>query len=587
MNPEPTRLAAGEIDALTARNRALRAEVDTLRARLRESEEILHAIQGGAVDAVVVGAPEQERVYTLTSADQPYRVLVEAMQEGAVTLGQDGTILYANQSFARMMRVPLQKVIGGSFERFVLAADASRFQAFLAQEVTVKAEMQLAAADGTEVPVYLSRSTADLAGLEATCMVVTDLTEQKRHEDMVVSERLARSILEQAAEAIIVCNAEGIITHASRQAEVLCGRPPLWQPFEAVFPLLHAPDGPAAFHGDGAAPGPVSPGDRAAAGQEVAFLRSDGRTFHLLLSGASLLGEGQKVLGTVLILTDITERRRAAQALRERERDLKTLNESLEDRVARRTAELSRANLALTQKNRELQDFAYVASHDLQEPLRKISSFSNLFRADYAGRVDENGLFYLQRIQDAANRMSDLIRDLLAFSRVVTHGKPFQEVDLGLLAAEVRTDLDLAIAETGATVEIETLPRIQADPYQIRQLLHHLISNALKFHRDGVAPIIRVRGSVAVQDGDDDEAREVALVEVEDNGIGFDEKYLDRIFTPFQRLHGRSQYAGTGMGLAISRRIVERHHGAITARSLPGAGTTFVVTLPVRPAKPA
>ena len=579
MSTTPTS-AAGEVEALSQRIRALSAEIESLRTHLRESEEIVLAIRGGAVDAVVVGEPEKERVYTLAGADHPYRLLVENMQEGAVTLGEDGTILYANQSFARIVGTPLQKVIGAPFEQFVSPVERSRLEAFFAEASRGKGELTLQSGGGGGVPVYLSRSSVDLGGMRGICMVVTDLTEQKRHEEISASERLARSILEQAAEAIVVCNDAGRVTHASRQAEVLCGRNPLWQPFDAVFPLRYVED--AGRAADAPADPPGSSHGSLPGGREVIFSRSDGRTYYLLLSSAPLQGEGERALGTVHILTDITERKDAAEALRESERKLKTLNESLEERVTLRTAELSRVNLALTQKNRELQDFAYVASHDLQEPLRKIISFSNLFNDEYQQQVDENGRLYLDRIQDAARRMSDLIRDLLSFSRIATHGQPFRRVDLGAIFAEVQADLDLAIAEAKADVVAGPLPVVEGDPFQMRQLFHHLVANALKFRRAGVAPVIHVRAEVQGGTEVGDGTRPVAVLEVEDNGIGFDEKYLDRIFTPFQRLHGRGQYGGTGMGLAICRRIVERHHGRITARSVPGEGAVFEVTLPLR-----
>ncbi|NBC18759.1 MAG: PAS domain S-box protein [Bacteroidetes bacterium] len=246
---------------------------------------------------------------------------------------------------------------------------------------------------------------------------------------------------------------------------------------------------------------------------------------------------------------------------------------------------IERANAALEQRNRELQDFAYVASHDLQEPLRKVRAFADLFEEDYADKVDAMGEHYLDRIRDAAERMSTLITDLLAFSRIATRAHPFQEVDLNQIAAEVISDLEVRISEVEGSIEVGELPAIEADPTQMRQLLQNLIGNAFKFRRPGVRPVVevdaeRVRGADVL--GGDAGYR----IMVRDNGIGFDNKFLDRIFTPFQRLHGRDEYEGTGMGLAICRRIVERHHGHITARSTPEAGATFVVTLPVRQPSP-
>ncbi len=223
--------------------------------------------------------------------------------------------------------------------------------------------------------------------------------------------------------------------------------------------------------------------------------------------------------------------------------------------------------------NRELRDFAFIASHDLQEPLRKISTFGGVLDARFGDALGEDGKVYLDKMMDAASRMSVLIESLLAYSRVTTRAEPFVSVDLAELVREVVSDLEVPIQETGARVEIGTLPRIQADRGQIRQLFQNLVGNALKFHGD--KPVVKVHGD-ACWDG-------MCQIFVEDNGIGFDEKYLETIFLPFQRLHGKSSpYKGSGMGLAICRKVVERHNGQITARSKPGAGSTFVVNLPLR-----
>ena len=239
---------------------------------------------------------------------------------------------------------------------------------------------------------------------------------------------------------------------------------------------------------------------------------------------------------------------------------------------------LARTNAALKQRNRELQDFAYVASHDLQEPLRKIRAFAGLLLEDYGEAVDEEGRYYLDRVQDAAGRMSTLISDLLSYSRVATQQRPFEAVDLNEALQDVLSNLEILIGEVEGRVEAGPLPAIEADGTQMRQLLQNLVGNALKFRRPEAAPVVRVEAVVEK----DDAGTDVWRLSVADNGIGFDEKYLDRIFTPFQRLHSRSAYAGTGIGLAVCRRIAERHGGALTATSAPGEGSTFVAALPAR-----
>lgn len=291
---------------------------------------------------------------------------------------------------------------------------------------------------------------------------------------------------------------------------------------------------------------------------------------------SALLSCALVALSFYLIKRDVASREQESEALR-------AAHEELERRVQERTDKLRAASVELQRSNRELQDFAFVASHDLQEPLRKIQAFGDRLRTRDGAALSSEGRDYLERMQNAARRMQTLIQDLLTFSRVTTKAQPFTPVDLNTVAREVLNDLEARIEQTGGRVELDRLPTIDADPLQMRQLLQNLIGNALKFHRPDVPPVIRVGGEIinpewAANNGADGGG--LARLTFADNGIGFDEKYLDRIFTPFQRLHARSEYEGTGMGLAVCRKIVERHGGQITAQSQPGQGATFFITLP-------
>jgi two-component system, LuxR family, sensor kinase FixL len=223
--------------------------------------------------------------------------------------------------------------------------------------------------------------------------------------------------------------------------------------------------------------------------------------------------------------------------------------------------------------NRELQEFASVAAHDLQEPLRKIEAFGDRLRGRFASALGDDGNDYLNRMTTSASRMRRLIEDLLTFSRVTTRARPFRPTDLNVILQGVLSDLEVRIEQAGGQVESAPLPTIDADELQMRQLFQNLVSNALKFHKPDVPPVVHVEAKIQ---------GELCILSVRDNGIGFDEKYLDRIFTIFQRLHGREAYEGTGVGLAVCRRIAERHSGTITARSSPGNGACFIVTLPVK-----
>lgn len=236
----------------------------------------------------------------------------------------------------------------------------------------------------------------------------------------------------------------------------------------------------------------------------------------------------------------------------------------------KKTQEQLQATLQeLQRSNNELQEFAYVASHDLQEPLRKIQTFSERLGAR-AENFDPQSRDYLERMRAAANRMQTLIHDLLDYSRVSSRGKPFEMLDTEQVLDGVLRDMETDLENSNAQVQREPLPPIQGDPTQIRQLLQNLLSNAVKFHKDEQPPCIRIYA-------EQEESGEWTL-SVEDQGIGFDEKYVDRIFNPFQRLHGRGVYPGTGIGLAIVKKIVDRHHARISASSTPGQGSLFRVT---------
>jgi PAS domain S-box-containing protein len=267
------------------------------------------------------------------------------------------------------------------------------------------------------------------------------------------------------------------------------------------------------------------------------------------------------------ITTDITDLKATETALR-----------SSEEKLRQFTVQLERSN-------RELQDFAYVASHDLQEPLRKIVVFGERLKEKNSEALGPEALDYLDRMQKAAARMQVLISDLLTFSRVTTKAHPFTSVNLTDVAKDVVSDLEGRIELVKGRVEVGDLPVIDAEALQMRQILQNLIGNALKFRRPEEPPVVKVAAEVVPDPGDP--TKQHCRLLVSDNGIGFDEKYLDRIFNVFQRLHTRNEYEGTGMGLAIVRKIALYHGGDITARSKPGEGSTFILTLPMAHPKEA
>jgi two-component system sensor kinase FixL len=228
--------------------------------------------------------------------------------------------------------------------------------------------------------------------------------------------------------------------------------------------------------------------------------------------------------------------------------------------------------------NKELQDFASVAAHDLQEPLRKIQAFSDRLRIKSARNLPAEDVDYLDRIQSSAGRMQNLINDLLSFSQITTKAQPFTQVDLNQVLKQVVSDLEIRLETTQGQVSWDQLPVVEADHGQMQQLFMNLVNNALKFHKVAEPPIVKIESKTLAPILNVSGAYQIC---VKDNGIGFDEKYLGRIFTIFQRLHGRQEYEGTGIGLAICRKIVERHGGSLTASSVANEGSTFIVTLPI------
>gem|GEM_PF-1087343 len=293
-----------------------------------------------------------------------------------------------------------------------------------------------------------------------------------------------------------------------------------------------------------------------------------------LVAAAKITGTGAVPMEQQTGMTETDEVARAlrdaATQLQQREAQLRHVNESLEESVRDRTHELAEANRALASRNQELNDFAHVASHDLQEPLRQIRSFAGIVQTEYGGILDEDGKSYLQRITAAGERMSRLIRDLLAYSQISTRRDASRPVNLNQILADVLSDLEIRLRETGGRVIAGNLPTLHGDPSQMHQLLLNLIGNALKFHREGVPPVVTVEAKV------DSGVRII----VEDNGIGFDSKHASRIFAPFQRLHGRDTFEGTGIGLAIVRRIAEFHEGRVEATGRPNEGSRFEIIFP-------
>jgi len=379
-----------------------------------------------------------------------------------------------------------------------------------------------------------------------------------RDDDATAERERARTIFERVETGIVVVAMDGTITDANPAFTKMAAFDRAELVGRRLVELFHPDD---IDRDDVEEPSAVVGNARSEETRTVQqrLVRKDGTVVWVRARVAPLLGLHRPREAAVCTFEDVTEEKRA---------------EALRTFAAR-----------LQETNKELQELASIASHDLQEPLRKIRALSERLTSRNRDVLGEEGIDDLDRMQRAAGRMQNLIDNLLSYARAGAEDRPFTRVSLRQVVREVMVDLEARIEETGGTLDIGVLPTIDADPVQMRQLLQNLFSNALKFHRPGVPPAVRVSATLlASWDGQVSESRGEAVcrIEVTDNGIGLPEEHKDRIFSVFHRLHGRKAYEGRGVGLAICRKIAARHRGTIAAESTPGEGARFIVTLPVR-----
>ncbi|SDH85493.1 hypothetical protein SAMN05216603_11528 [Pseudomonas benzenivorans] len=475
--------------------------------------------------AVMAGEQRLKAQLGFTSA------ITQSTAEGLLAVGSQGLLTFVNPAAARLIGQPADELLGQPLAE-CLPLPLGDWPLDSGEPDDRHGEFRLPG-DGLE-PLYMAFDSAPLLdgnGANGWVVAIRDISAQ-RLADQAMRER--DQFFTLSLEMFCMLGLDGNFLQVNTAFLEVLGYPLECLVGCPYLELIHPEDRPLL----------VEKLRQLLAGEalldlELRVLDAQGEPHWLQLSAA--LGDDRVIYCAA---RDISARKAAEQALQDSLRELE-------------------------RSNRELQEFAFVASHDLQEPLRKIQAFAERLQAR-AGDLDEEGQDYLQRMSSAAGRMQALIRDLLAYSRVTSRGQPFQRLSLEQLLDEVLQDLETTRESSGAQVVREALPELDGDPTQMRQLLQNLLSNAIKFHREGEPARIRVYAER--QEPDE------WILCVADQGIGFDEKYLDRIFNPFQRLHGRQAYPGTGIGLAIVKKIVERHGARITASSRPGAGSTFRIT---------
>jgi PAS domain S-box-containing protein len=406
-----------------------------LQQQLDEAKDTIEAIKNGEIDALVVQGKNGHELFTLKSADVTYRIFIEKMSEGAVTVNAEGIIVYCNSSFASMVGETTENVVSKLLERFVVPYDIEKQRELIRQGwlSDIKGEISLIQKNGV-MPVLLSITSLRMAQEHSLNIIVTDLT-----------------------------------------------------------------------------------------------------------------------------------------AIKENTRQLKAKNDELE-----------LMNVALELSNHDLQQFASVASHDLQEPLRKIQIFTHLLKEKFYDQLSDLPKQYLEKITSSANRMKVLIVDILNYSRLSAKDNQFEKVDLNGMITELLDDLEFTIKEKNANISVGALPALEVNHGQIRQVFQNLISNAIKFARHGVDPKVQIfchdsTSEVMVEDV----SKDFVYIHIKDNGIGFEEKYAKSIFNLFEKLHSKDVYEGTGIGLAIAKKIIEKHHGNISVVSAVDVGTEFVISLPL------
>ncbi len=572
-----------DITALKQAQLALERANEELEMRVEERTSALLQINQ-ALQAEIVERQQAEEALEQTAAQ--LRDLYNNAPCGYHSLNKDGTFILINDTELKMLGYSREEIIGKKkFSDLLTAASLSTFQAifplFKERGCLRDIEFQMVRKDGSIVPVSVNAiAVKDAAGnFIMTRSTMIDITQRKQAEAALYkSNSILNSVLESTPDIIFVKDLQNRYVLANSTAANVLG---------ITVEEMIGKDDNQLFPAEIAAQ--IIEVDRAIVTTGKALVYEEaapkqGKIETLLTVKCPWRDAEGNIIGAIGISRDISDRKQAEAALKqardrleirvkERTKELSEANAALQLEIAERReaeAKLEQLTLDLQRSNQELEQFAYLASHDLQEPLRAVTGYTEVLAQEYESHFDETAKEYMGYIIDGATRMRQLIQDLLSYSRVGTRGKAFVTTDCNGALRQALTDLLLAIAENNAIITYDALPIVRGEKAQLAQLFQNLIANAIKFRREEPPQI-----HIWAEAKDD-----LWLFGVRDNGIGIKPRYLERIFELFKRLHTRKEFPGTGIGLAICKKIVERHGGNIWAQSQPGVGTTFYFTLP-------
>jgi len=539
----------------TTTSEDLLSEIEGLKLRLSEAQEAIDAIKTGSVDAFAIRNDGKPEVFTLQSLDYAYRVLIEKFGEGALNLTRDGLIIYCNSYFSTLLGMPNEKVTGSYIFDLITDETRERFQEHfvLALQGSSKTEITLSA-NNKKIPVYISLTSLQ-PQLATVGMIVTDLSEKKHNEQRIIDYQhrlqIQNKIFNLAEEIASTGSYEwnlqtGELAYSDNLFRMLGCLPQEFVPSTEKYLTFIHPDDKEQLN-------------KTPLQLTYRIISKNGEVKYFRTTEKEIDDPGRRmIIGTNQDVTpDIIN-----------------------------TETLRKKNIELEHVNKSLDQFASIASHDLQEPLRKIRVFTSLLkhRFDADLSVDTRGL--IDKINASSERMSLLINDVLNFSRICHAENMFMRTDLNQILDNTLTDFDLLILEKGASVRKGNLPVIEAIPLQINQLFYNLVGNALKFSKAGTAPVLTISSRMLPSEEIENASNlngqlSYSEISFEDNGIGFEQQFSEQIFSIFERLNSQQQYSGTGIGLALCQKIAGQHQGGIRAEAQENNGSTFYVRLPL------